>query len=308
MPAKRLKSKPANSHKKDSVSHSLSQQGEFLVAAVGASAGGVEAFTELLTNLPPDTGMAFVLIQHLDPKHESLLSALLAKKSTMPVVEVRKGMKLEPNHVYVIPPNATMTISDHSLQLEKRIETGGTPMPVDLFMRSLAEQQGNRAIGIILSGLGSDGTLGMAEIQAQGGVTFAQDEGSAKYDSMPRSVIDAGSADYVLPPKSIARELVRIARHPYTAHPKSESYRRPGSAGKWARKHISAIAARHRTRFHALPAKYDFAADSKTDGRPQDRQPRSVRAVSAGESARNQSPLSGHADQRHQLLPESRFV
>jgi two-component system CheB/CheR fusion protein len=95
--------------------------------------------------------MAFVLIQHLDPKHESLLSALLAKKSTMPVVEVRKGMKLEPNHVYVIPPNATMTISDHSLELEKRIETSGTPMPVDLFMRSLAEQQGNRAIGIILS-------------------------------------------------------------------------------------------------------------------------------------------------------------
>ena len=231
MASKRPKSKPANSRKKDSTLLSSSQQGEFLIAGVGASAGGVEAFTELLTNLPADTGMAFVLIQHLDPKHESLLSALLAKKSTMPVVEVRKGMKLEPNHVYVIPPNATMTISDHSLQLEKRIETSGTPMPVDLFMRSLAEQQGNRAIGIILSGLGSDGTLGMAEIQAQGGVTFAQDEGSAKYDSMPRSVIDAGSADYVLPPKNIARELVRIARHPYTARPKSESTDAPAQQG-----------------------------------------------------------------------------
>jgi two-component system, chemotaxis family, CheB/CheR fusion protein len=231
MPAKRLKSKPANSRKKDFVSHSLSQQGEFLIAGVGASAGGVEAFTELLANLPADTGMAFVLIQHLDPKHESMLSALLAKKSTMPVVEVKKGMHLEPNHVYVIPPNATMTISDHSLQLEKRIESSGTPMPVDLFMRSLAEQQGNRAIGIILSGLGSDGTLGMAEIQAQGGVTFAQEQGSAKYDSMPRSVIDAGSADYVLSPKSIARELVRIARHPYTARPKSEATDAPAQRG-----------------------------------------------------------------------------
>ena len=231
MASKRLKAKPLNKRKKDPVSTSSPRRAEFLIAGVGASAGGVEAFTELLTNLPADTGMAFVLIQHLDPKHESLLSALLAKKSTMPVVEVRKGMKLEPNHVYVIPPNATMTISDHSLQLEKRIETSGTPMPVDLFMRSLAEQQGNRAIGIILSGLGSDGTLGMAEIQAQGGVTFAQDEGSAKYDSMPRSVIDAGSADYVLPPKSIARELVRIARHPYTARPKSESTDAPAQQG-----------------------------------------------------------------------------
>jgi two-component system CheB/CheR fusion protein len=160
MPAKRLKSKPPNNRKKDSASLSSSQPGEFLVVGVGASAGGVEAFTELLTNLPSDTGMAFVLIQHLDPKHESLLSALLAKKSAMPVVEVRKGMKLEPNHVYVIPPNATMTISDHSLRLEKRIETSATPMPVDLFMRSLAEQQGNRAIGIILSGSGSDRNAG----------------------------------------------------------------------------------------------------------------------------------------------------
>jgi two-component system CheB/CheR fusion protein len=225
MAAKRLKSKPANNSKKQSISPSSSPKAEFLIAGVGASAGGVEAFTELLTNLPSDTGMAFVLIQHLDPKHESMLSALLSKKSTMPVVEVKKGMRLEPNHVYVIPPNATMTLSDHSLQLEKRVETGGTPMPVDLFMRSLAEQQGNRAIGIILSGLGSDGTLGMAEIQAQGGVTFAQDEGSAKYDSMPRSVIEAGCADYVLPPKNIARELVRIAAHPYTAqlHRKHEA-------------------------------------------------------------------------------------
>ena len=218
MATKRPKSKSSNNRKKDSIPPPP-RSTDFLIAGVGASAGGVEAFTELLTNLPANTGMAFVLIQHLDPKHESLLSALLAKKSAMPVLEVTKGMRLQPNHVYVIPPNATMTVSDHSLQLEKRIETGGTPMPVDLFMRSLAEQQGNRAVGIILSGLGSDGTLGMSEIQAHGGVTFAQDESSAKYDSMPRSVIEAGCADYVLAPKNIARELVRIAAHPYTAHP-----------------------------------------------------------------------------------------
>jgi two-component system, chemotaxis family, CheB/CheR fusion protein len=192
-----------------------------LIAAVGASAGGVEAFTELLTNLPADTGMAFVLIQHLDPKHQSLLSGLLAKKCTMPVVEVTKGMRLEPNRVYVIPPNATMTVADHSLQLEKRSESGGKHMPVDLFMRSLAARQGVRAIGVILSGSGTGGTLGMAEIQAHGGVTFAQDESSARYDGMPRSVTDAGCVDYILPPKSIAHELARIARHPYVTHASS---------------------------------------------------------------------------------------
>ena len=230
MATRRPKSKSSNNRKTNSIPLSP-RPADFLIAGVGASAGGVEAFSELLTNLPSDTGMAFVLIQHLDPKHESLLSALLAKKSTMPVVQVTKGMRLEPNHVYVIPPNATMTVSDHSLQLDKRIEKGGMPMPVDLFMRSLAEQQGNRAIGIILSGLGSDGTLGMAEIQAHGGVTFAQDEGSAKYDSMPRSVIDAGCADYILPPRSIARELVRIARHPYTANSDTEAAEVPVPQG-----------------------------------------------------------------------------
>jgi two-component system CheB/CheR fusion protein len=230
MATKRPKSKSSNNRKNDSIPPSP-RPSDFLIAGVGASAGGVEAFTELLTNLPSDTGMAFVLIQHLDPKHESLLSALLAKKATMPVVEVTKGMRLEPNHVYVIPPNATMTVSDHSLQLAKRIEARGTPMPVDLFMRSLAEQHGNRAIGIILSGLGSDGTLGMAEIQARGGVTFAQDKGSARYDSMPRSAVDAGCADYVLPPRSIARELVRIAGHPYTASSHTEAIELPAQQG-----------------------------------------------------------------------------
>jgi two-component system, chemotaxis family, CheB/CheR fusion protein len=189
--------------------------GELLIAAIGASAGGMEAFTELLNYLPSDTGMAFVLIQHLDPKHHSMLTELLSKKTSMPVKEVTDGMRVEANQVYVIPPNATMSIADHTLKLAPRTELPGAPMAIDHFMRSLAEAQGNRAIGVILSGYGTDGTLGMAEIQAQGGVTFAQDEPTAKFESMPRSVIAAGYADYVLPPKSIARELARLAQHPY---------------------------------------------------------------------------------------------
>jgi len=172
------------------------QERDATIVAIGASAGGIEALTELLTYLPADTGMAFVLVQHLDPKHHSILTELLAKKTAMTVTEVSDGLPVKPNQVYVIPPNAAMAISDHRLHLSPREESRGAHMAVDLFMRSLAEQKGNRAIGVILSGSGTDGTLGMREIQAHGGVTFAQDEGSAKYFGMPGSAVAAGCVDY----------------------------------------------------------------------------------------------------------------
>jgi two-component system, chemotaxis family, CheB/CheR fusion protein len=193
------------------------RKNDLLIAAIGASAGGIEAFTELVSNLPDDTGMAFVLVQHLDPEHKSLLTELISKKTTMRVKEVTNGMTVEPNHVYVIPANATMSISNHSLQLGPREESRGAHMSIDHFMRALAEQQGNRAIGVLLSGSGTDGTAGLAEIQGHGGVTFAQDEASAKYHSMPASAVASGCVDYILSPKAIARELGRIARHPYLA-------------------------------------------------------------------------------------------
>lgn len=189
----------------------------FLIAAIGASAGGVEAFSELISRLPVSTGMAFVVIQHLDPKHHSMLADLLSKKTQLPVGEVREGMKVEPDHVYVIPPDATLTISDHAFRLRPREATPGLHMPIDQFMRSLAEAQGSSAVGVILSGTGTDGTLGLAEIQAQGGVTMVQDEKTAKYDGMPRSAISAGCVDLILPPQRIAQELARLARHPYVA-------------------------------------------------------------------------------------------
>ena len=213
-------SSPAKQARVDSRNTSkLKPNQTFLVAAVGASAGGIEALTELVRDLPTDTGIAFVFVQHLDPKHHSILTELLAKETKMKVSEVADGMRLEPNHIYVIPPNATMALSDHTLKLTPREKEPGGHMPIDHFMRSLAEEQGTRAVGVILSGFGSDGTLGLAEVQAQGGVTFAQDESSAKHDGMPRSAIAAGYVDYVLPPKGIARELARIARHPYVGRP-----------------------------------------------------------------------------------------
>src|SRR5580704_3273593 len=193
-------------------------QTDTTIVAIGASAGGIEAVRELMTYLPADTGMAFVLVQHLDPTHHSILTELLARKTTMPVAEVSDCVTVQPNHVFVIPPNAMMSISGQALQLSPREESRGTHMSVDHFMRALAEQKGNRAIGVILSGSGTDGTLGMAEIQGHGGVTFAQDEATAKYDGMPRSAVVAGCVDYVLSPKGIAEELARISRHPYVAH------------------------------------------------------------------------------------------
>jgi len=183
---------------------------------VGASAGGLEAFMQLLQNLPADTGMAFVLIQHLDPDHESALTQLLAKATSMPVSEVTHGMPVAPDHICVIPPNANMAIVGGVLKLQPRLKTPGGQRSIDFFFESLAQDQGQRAIGVILSGTATDGTQGLEMIKAEGGITFAQDD-SAKYDSMPHSAVTAGCVDFVLSPANIAKELARIAKHPYVA-------------------------------------------------------------------------------------------
>lgn len=181
---------------------------------IGASAGGLEAFTQLLQNLPADTGMAFVLVQHLDPDHESALTEILARSTTMPVREVSDKQVVQPNHIYVIPPDKRLSVRRGQLRLEPRQAASGAARSIDAFLESLAQEQQERAIGVILSGTASDGTLGLEAIKAEGGVTFAQD-GSAKYDSMPRNAVAAGCVDFVLPPEGIARELARIARHPH---------------------------------------------------------------------------------------------
>jgi two-component system CheB/CheR fusion protein len=192
-----------------------SKNKSFPVVGIGASAGGLEAFTKLLEHLPPDTGMAFVLVQHLDPKHASMLSALLAKKTRMPVAEVMDGMAVEPNRIYVIPPNTNMAILNGALQLMPRTETRGRHMSIDYFFRSLAEDKGSRAVGVVLSGADSDGSMGLQAIKAEGGITFAQEERTAKYDGMPRSAIATGAVDFILSPEGIAKELLNFSSHPY---------------------------------------------------------------------------------------------
>jgi two-component system CheB/CheR fusion protein len=186
----------------------------FPIVGIGASAGGLEALSELLRHLAADTGMGFVVIQHLDPKRESSLVALLSRQTPMPVTEVVGETRLAPNHVYVIPPSADLSITEGQLRLNPRPSDGRRHMPIDHFLRSLASHNGERVIAVILSGSGSDGALGLAAVKAEGGITFAQD-GSAKYQAMPRSAAATGQVDFVLSPKAIAEELKRIAGHPY---------------------------------------------------------------------------------------------
>ena len=209
------------------------KESSFPIVGIGASAGGLEAFTNLLEHLPPDTGMAFVLVQHLAPAKDSILSELLSKTTPMPVHEVQDGMRVEPNHIYVIPPNALMTVFHGALLLQPRPEPRTQYMPVDSLFRSLADDQAQNAVGIILSGTGSDGSLGIRAIKAEGGIVIAQDEQSAKYNGMPKSAAATGAVDYVLSPEKIAAELTRISRHPFMAPRialKSEAPERAGDA------------------------------------------------------------------------------
>jgi two-component system, chemotaxis family, CheB/CheR fusion protein len=186
----------------------------FPVVGIGASAGGLEAFTELLEALPANTGMAFVLVQHLDPDHASLLTALLARATAMPVEEVRDGVRVLPNCVYVIPPNTRLTLGDGALRLAPRL-AHSPQLPIDSFFFSLSDEQQRLAIGIILSGTGSDGAEGIRAIKARCGITFAQDDESAHFRGMPQTARGTGAVDYVLTPAEIARELVHIGQHRY---------------------------------------------------------------------------------------------
>jgi two-component system CheB/CheR fusion protein len=198
-----------------------------LVVGVGASAGGLEAFTDLLRHLPKDTGMAFVLLQHLPANQHSMMAQILGKATVLPVAEAQEGTLPQADHVYVLPPGEIMEIQEGVLRLARREITEGRYLPVDTFLISLAADKGGQAIGVILSGTASDGVQGMKAIKKAGGLTFAQDEHTAKYPGMPQSSIAAGCVDFILPPESIAKELSRIARHPFVG-PCAEEVLKPG--------------------------------------------------------------------------------
>ena len=187
------------------------------VVGIGASAGGLEAASSFFKEVPSHLGIAYVVVLHLDPARESKLTEILARTTVMPVVQVQDGMRVEPDHVYVIPPNCEMTIEHWVLHLRDREPHRSANTTIDTFLRSLAVGHGGDAIGVILSGTASDGTLGLAAIKGEAGITFAQEPSSAKYDGMPASAIASGCVDFVLPPAQIAKEIARIRRHPYIA-------------------------------------------------------------------------------------------
>src|SRR5580704_4365807 len=203
------------------------------VVGIGASAGGLEAFKLMLACLPADTGLAFVFVQHLDPKHHSNLSEILARISPIPVRQATDGLEIEPNHLYVIPPDAALEIANRALRITPRSPASSGPhTPIDHFLQSLARECGSRAIGVILSGAGSDGSAGLETVKAAGGMTFAQDPATAKFSSMPQAAIARGCVDFVLSPEAIAEELTKLGHHPYIVEDENTGSQQPATATK----------------------------------------------------------------------------
>ncbi len=188
-------------------------ENKFLIVGMGASAGGLEALKQFFSSMPNEPGMAFVLVQHLDPHHESLMAQLLGKHTEMKVAEVEDNTEVRPNHVYIIPPNKDMAIFNGILHLMDPTAARGFRRPIDFFFRSLAEDQTERAVGIILSGTGTEGTLSLKDIKGHGGLSIVQDPETAKYDGMPRSAIAAGAEDFVLPVTEMPKMLVKYAKN-----------------------------------------------------------------------------------------------
>src|SRR6202048_1617296 len=196
-----------------------SRPDDFLVVGLGASAGGLEALNKLFDALPPDTGMAFVLIQHLDPTHKSMMVGLLAGHPSMKVLEAAEDMPIERDHVYVMPPGVYLSICEGAFRLTQPRERHGARMPFDFFLRSLAEDCGERAVCAVLSGTGADGSLGLTAIHDKGGVVVVQEPKEPAHDGMRRRAIMTGAADLVLPVAEIPAALVKFSRQ---AHPKPE--------------------------------------------------------------------------------------
>jgi two-component system, chemotaxis family, CheB/CheR fusion protein len=186
---------------------------KFPIVGIGASAGGLEALEQLLQNIPEKSGMAYVVVQHLDPTQKGMLPELLQRISSMQVFQVKDLMKVKPDSVYVIPPNKSMSIFKGILHLFEPVEARGLRLPVDFFLRSLADDQKEYAVGIILSGMGSDGSSGIRAIKENNGIVLVQEPDTARFDSMPRNAIASGLVDIVAPPNKLPSELIHFLKH-----------------------------------------------------------------------------------------------
>jgi two-component system CheB/CheR fusion protein len=191
----------------------MSSEKDFYIVGIGASAGGLDALERFFEAAPKDANLAYVVIQHLSPDYKSLMDEILAKRTDMPVRVATDGIKVKPNHVYLIPPKKSITILGRELYLKKR-EGGSLYLPIDIFFESLAKDAEEKAIGVVLSGTGSDGTRGVRAIKERGGLIIVQDESTAKFDGMPRSAIGTNLVDYILPPEKMVLEILNYIQHP----------------------------------------------------------------------------------------------
>lgn len=197
-------------------SKALNMNRDFYIVGIGASAGGLEAFQEFFTHMPSNSGIAFVLVPHLDPTHKSIIGDILRKYTNMKIFQAEDGMKVLPNCVYLIQPDKNLAILNGSLQLIEPPERRGLRHPIDFFFRTLAEDQGEHAIAVILSGTGTEGALGLKAIKSEGGLVIVQDPITSKYDGMPRSAIATDMVDYIVPAENIPETLLKYSRLPHT--------------------------------------------------------------------------------------------
>src|SRR5581483_9487967 len=253
-----------------------------MLVGVGASAGGLDALRQFFERLPADSGLTFVVILHLSPEHESVLAELLQSRTKMTVTKVTEAVRVEPNHVYVIPPDRNLVMSDGYIRLTMRERDSLKHVPVDLFFRTLAEHYRQRAIAVVLSGSGTDGSLGVRNIKEAGGIAIAQDPLEAEYDGMPRSAIESGAVDFILPVREIPEKLIALRQN-------AERIQLPAPRTPSRSEDEEALdaAATHRA----------AAAGDRVQRHP--RLPR-IRPRPPG---RTQRPAARPADQRHQLLP-----
>ena len=192
------------------------------IVGIGASAGGLEAINAFFESVPANSGLSFVLIQHLSPDYKSMMPELLAKHTTLNINKVTDAVTVEPNTIYTIPADKNISISGGKLYLEDRASPKTLNLPINIFFKCLAEDQKERAIGVVLSGTGSDATLGIESIKQYGGMVIAQDPDSAAFDSMPKSAIATGLVDFILPPSQMPESIVNYVKHPYVKHLTSE--------------------------------------------------------------------------------------
>lgn len=288
------------------------KQGSAAVIGIGASAGGLEALQQFFDYMPSDSGLSFVVIQHLSPDYKSLMADILAKHTDMTVRQAEDGMPVRPDHLYLIPPKKNLTLHEGRLVLSD-YDASALNHPIDIFFTSLAEEKREKAIVVVLSGTGSDGTNGVKAVKERGGLVIAQAPESAKFDGMPRSAINTGLADFILTPQEIAEEILNFSFTPALLH------NRPGDAAGFGGRrallrggdplpHLCDPEKCERHRLYLLQAHNDPAPDRTADAGDPHRHAGGFRPVARRFPRGGQHPCQGDPDRGDKLLPRPGFL